>query len=138
MNIKRLGIGSVVGAITLYLLGMLIWQTLFAGFFDANSGSAVGVDREAPIVWAVMVGTLFYAVLLTLSLESSSASKSLVEGLKVGVVMGALLWGTADFVLYGFTNLSTLTGAVADTLLEGIRGGIAGGVIAAVLSKVGD
>jgi len=138
MNIKRLGIGSVVGAITLYLLGMLIWQTLFAEFFDANSGSAVGVDREAPIVWAVMVGTLFYAVLLTLSLESSSVSKSLVEGLKVGVVMGALLWGTADFILYGFTNLNTLTGAVADTLLEGIRGGIAGGVIAAVLSKVGD
>ena len=138
MNIKRLGIGSVVGAITLYLLGMLIWQTLFAEFFDANSGSAVGVDREAPIVWAVMVGTLFYATLLTLSLESSSASKSLVQGLKVGVVMGALLWGTADFIIYGFTNLSTLTGTVADTLLEGIRGGIAGGVIAAVLSKVGD
>ena len=138
MNIKRLGIGSVVGAITLYLLGMLIWQILFAEFFEANSGSAVGVDREAPIVWAIMVGTLFYAVLLTLSLESSSASKSLVEGLKVGVVMGALLWGTADFVLYGFTNLNTLTGAVADTLLEGIRGGITGGVIAAVLSKVGD
>lgn len=138
MNIKRLGIGSVVGAITLYLLGMLIWQTLFAGFFEANSGSAVGVDREAPIVWAVMVGTLFYAVLLTLSLESSSASKSLVEGLKVGAVMGALLWGTADFILYGITNINTLTGVVADTLLEGIRGGIAGGVIAAVLSKVGD
>ena len=138
MNIKRLGIGSVVGAITLYLLGMLIWQILFADFFEANSGSAVGVDREAPIVWAVIVGTLFYAVLLTLSLESSNVSKSLVGGLKVGVVMGALLWGTADFVLYGLTNLSTLTGAVADTLLEGIRGGIAGGVIAAVLSKVGD
>jgi hypothetical protein len=138
MNIKRLGIGSAVGAITLYLLGMLIWQTLFAEFFDANSGSAVGVDREAPIIWAVMVGTLFYAVLLTLSLESSSASKSLVEGLKVGVVVGALLWGTADFVMYGITNLNTLTGVVADTLLEGIRGGIAGGVIAMVLSKVGD
>ena len=138
MNIKRLGIGSVVGAITLYLLGQLIFIILFADFFEANSGSAVGVDREAPIVWALMIGTLFYAVLLTLSLESSSASKSLVEGLKVGAIMGALLWGTADFVLYGLTNLNTLTGTIADTVLEGIRGGIAGGVIAAVLNKVGD
>ena len=58
--------------------------------------------------------------------------------MKIGVVVGALLWGTADFVLYGLTNLSTLTGTVADTLLEGVRGGIAGGVIAAVLGKVGD
>lgn len=138
MNIKRLSIGSVVGAVTLYLLGMLIWQVLFADFFEANSGSAVGVDRDTPIVWAIIVGTLCYAVLLTLSLESSGASKSLVDGLKVGAVMGALLWGTADFILFGFTNLSTLTGAVADTLLEGVRGGIAGGVIAVVLGKVGN
>jgi len=138
MNIKRLGIGSVVGTITLYLLGMLIWQNLFVEFFDANSGSAVGVDRESQIVWAVAVGSLFYAVLLTLALESRSASKSLVDGLKIGAVVGALLWGTADFTIFGVSNISTLTGAVADTILEGVRGGITGGVIAAVLSKVGD
>ena len=138
MNIKRLSIGSVVGTITLYLLGILIWGNLFVEFFDANSGSAVGVDRESPIVWAVVVGSLFYAVLLTLALESRSASKSLVDGLKIGAVVGALLWGTADFIILGTTNIDTLTGAVADTILEGIRGGITGGVIAAVLSKVGD
>ncbi len=138
MNIKRLTIGSVVGTITLYLLGILIWGNLFAEFFDANAGSAVGVDRESQIVWAVVVGSLFYAVLLTLALESRSASKSLVDGLKIGAVVGALLWGTADFIHFGTSNIDTLTGAVADTILEGIRGGITGGVIAAVLSKVGD
>ena len=137
MNIKRMGIGTVVGAITLYLLGMLIWQVLFADFFDANSGSAVGVERETPILWAVIVGTLAYAKLLTFALESQSG-KTLVDGLKVGAMVGALLWCTADFILFGFTNLSTLTGAIADTVLEGVRGGIAGGVIAFVLSKVGD
>jgi len=137
MNIKRMGIGTVVGAITLYLLGMLIWQVLFADFFDANSGSAVGVERETPILWAVIVGILAYAKLLTFALESQSG-KTLVDGLKVGAMVGALLWCTADFILFGFTNLSTLTGAIADTVLEGVRGGIAGGVIAFVLSKVGD
>jgi hypothetical protein len=137
MNIKRMGIGTVVGAITLYLLGMLIWQVLFADFFDANSGSAVGVERETPILWAVIVGTLAYAKLLTFALESQSG-KTLVDGLKVGAMVGALLWCTADFILFGVTNLNTLTGAIADTVLEGVRGGIAGGVIAFVLSKVGD
>jgi hypothetical protein len=61
-----------------------------------------------------------------------------VDGLKIGAVVGALLWGTADFIIFGVTNIDTLTGAVADTILEGVRGGITGGVIAAVLSKVGD
>ena len=138
MDIKRLSIGSVVGTIALFLLGMLIWQNLFTEFFDANSGSATGVDREAPIMWAAIVGTLFYAVLLTLALEARGASKSLVDGLKVGAVVGALLWGTTDFIFYGYTNISTLTGTVADMLLEGLRGGIVGGIIAVVLSKVGD
>jgi len=137
MNIKRIGVGTVVGAITLYLLGMLIWTVLFADFFDANAGSAVGVDRDAPILWAVIVGTLAYAKLLTFALESQS-SKTLVDGVKVGALVGALLWCTADFIIFGYTNLNTLTGAIADTVLEGVRGGIAGGVIAFVLSKVGD
>lgn len=138
MDIKRLGIGSIVGTIVLNLLGMLIWGNLFTEFFDANSGSASGLDREAPIIWAVLLGTLFYAALLTLALEARGASTSMIDGLKVGVVVGALLWGTADFIFFGFTNVSTLTGSIADILLEGVRGGIAGGVIAFVLSKVGD
>jgi len=137
MNIKRLAVGGVVGTITLYLLGILFWENLFAGFFDGNSGSATGVDRENTIVWAVIVGSLCYAVLLTLALESRSASKTLIDGLKVGVVVGALLWGTADFIIFGVTNLSNLTGTIADTVLEGVRGGIAGAVIAVVLDKVG-
>ena len=122
----------------MYLLGWVIFVTLFAEFFDANSGSAVGVDRDAPIVWALMIGSLFYAVLLTLALESRSTSKSIVDGLMIGAVVGALLWGAADFIVYGITNLNNLTATIADILLEGVRGGIAGGVVAGVLSKVGD
>lgn len=137
MNIKRLVVGSIVGTIVLYLLGMVFWEMLFADFFEANSGSAVGVDREAPILWAVVVGTLCYAVLVTLGLESRS-SKSIVDGVVVGAVVGGLIWGTADLILYGFTNLSNLTGAISDAVLEAVRGGISGGVIALVLGKVGD
>lgn len=137
MNMKRLVIGSVVGTIVLYLLGMLFWQMLFADFFDANAGSAIGVDREAPILWAVIAGTLCYAVLLTLGLESRSG-KSLMDGVIVGAVVGGLLWGTADLILYGITNLDNLTAAVSDAVLEAVRGGITGGVLALVLAKVGD
>ena len=137
MNIKKLAIGTVLGTVVLYLLGMLIWQILFADFFDAQSGSAMGVDREAPIMWAVVLGSAFYALLLTLGLDVSG-KKGIAGGLLVGAVVGAGIWGTADFILYGVTNLSTVTGAVADTVLEGVRGAITGAVVALVLSKVGD
>ena len=97
----------------------------------------MGVLREAPVIWAVVIGTLLYADLVTCALESSG-SKGIADGFKVGAIVGLLLWGTTDFILFGYQNVSTLTGTIADTVLEGVRGGIAGAVIAAVLAKVGN
>lgn len=138
MNIKRLSIGTVVGAIVLYVLGYVIWEMLFAGYFEANAGSAMGVAREAPVQWALIVAALLYGLTLTLALEGRSASASIVDGLKVGVVVGLLLWGTADFTMFALTNLDNLNATIADTLLEGVHAGITGAVIAAVLGMVGE
>lgn len=138
MNVKRLTIGSITGLVALYIVGMVFWQMVFADFFAANSGSAEGVDREQPILWAAVLGTLFYAVLVTLMLEARSSAASIVDGIKTGAVVGFLLWGTADFILFGYTNLSNLTATIADSVLEGVRGGLGGAAIAAVLSKFGN
>ena len=61
-----------------------------------------------------------------------------MEGLKIGAIVGFLMWFGADFIIYGFQNVSNLTATIADSLLELIHGGIAGAVIAAVLGKVAD
>ena len=137
LDIKRLGIGTLVGLVVLYALGWLFWVMLFTDFFAANRGSATGVYREAPVLWALILGTLLYAKLVTMTLLSRGGNLSLIDGAKAGAVVGLLLWGTADFVLFGLTNLNTLTGTIADTLLEAVRGGVAGAIIALVLSKVG-
>jgi hypothetical protein len=137
MNIKRLTIGTIVGAIALYALGYLIWEMLFTDFFDANQGSAMGVDREMPVMWALILANVLYGLLITWVLEGRGGSAALMDGIKVGVVVGVLAWGMADFILFAFTNLNTLTAAIADTLLEGVHAGISGGIIALVLGKVG-
>ena len=54
MATKRLLIGTLVGGITMYLLGYLIRTLAFADFFAANMGSATGVARETALVWAVV------------------------------------------------------------------------------------
>ena len=136
MDIKRISIGTLVGLIVLYALGFVFWEMLFADFFAANSGTATGVDREAPILWALILGTLLYAELITLGLESRGAT-SLADGAMVGAVVGFLVWGTADLIIFSLTNLGTLTSTIADIVLEAVRGGIAGAVIALVLSKLG-
>jgi hypothetical protein len=138
MDIKRLSIGSVAGLVVMYGAGMLLWDMLFADFFAANVGSAEGVGRDAPIVWAVALGTLMYACLITMTIDARSGTTSLMDGMKVGATIGVLLWGTADFVMYGYMNLNNLTATIADIVLEAVRGGIGGAGIAFALSKLGD
>jgi hypothetical protein len=138
MNMKRLAIGSIAGAVVMYIMGIVIWEMLFADFFAANAGSAQGVPREAPILWAVGLGTLLYAAMVTLTLEARSGGASLVEGLKAGALVGFLIWGTADFIFFGYFNINNLNATIADVVLEAVRGGIGGAVRGVVLSKIGD
>ena len=138
MNMKRLLIGSIAGGVALYILGYVFWAIVFADFFAANTGSAEGVPRETDIIWASALGTLLYAVLITIMFEARSGAASVVDGLKTGAIVGFLLWGTADFIFYGNFNLSNLNATIADIALEAVRAGIGGAVIAVILSKIGD
>ena len=137
MDIKRIIIGTVVGAITLYILAYLIFELAFGEFYAANVGSATGLVRDNPLMWATAMGSISYAALLTLAIETRGASVTIVDGLKVGAVVGFLLWFTVDLTFYGIFNLSNLTLTIVDPLLELIHAGISGAVIAAVFGKIG-
>ncbi len=136
MDIKRFIIGTVVGGITLFILGYVIFELAFADFFAANAGSATGVWKDPQVIWAIALGTLSYSALITLAIGTRAGSTTIVEGLKVGAIVGFLMWFGADLIIYGVWNLSNLTATIADSVLETIRAGISGAVIAAVLGKV--
>jgi len=137
MNGKRLLIGTIVGGITLYLLGRLLWGVLFADFFAANTGSATGVNRETVLLWASALGIMSMACLVTLALHWSGAS-SVFQGFKTGAIVGFLVWFGVNLIFYANFNLSNLSAAMVDPILELVRTGIAGAVIAGVLGKVGE
>ncbi|TFH42932.1 MAG: hypothetical protein E4H01_12770 [Lysobacterales bacterium] len=136
MDAKRLTIGTVVGGVILFATGYVIFELAFGAFYAANAGSATGVERDPQLVWAVALGALSYAALVTLAIGSRPNSLNIGAGVKIGAVVGFLIWFTADFTLYGITNIGNLTRTVTDSLLELVHGGIAGGVIAVVLGKI--
>jgi hypothetical protein len=68
---------------------------------------------------------------------SRTSSLNIAAGVKIGAVVGFLLWFTADFMFYGISTVGNLTSTVVAPLLELVPGPIAGGVIAAVLGKTG-
>ena len=136
MDIKRFIIGTVVGSIALYILGYLIWGLAFAEFYAANAGSATGVERDPPLMWAIALGSVSYAALLTLAIGARAGSATIVDGVKISAIVGFLMWFSVDFILYGLLNVSNLTVTLVDPLLAVIQAGIAGAVIAAVLGKI--
>ena len=140
MDARRFVIGTLVGGVTVFATGTLIFAMApFRAFlaYAMNAGSATGVAREPQLVWAVALGALSYSALVTLAIGSRARSLSIGAGIKIGAVVGFLLWFTADFTFYGISNVGNLTSTVVDPLLELAPGAIAGGVIAAVLGKIG-
>ena len=136
VNIKHIAIGSVAGAITLVVVGIITWDVIFADFFAANSMAPTGFWRDTEIIWAVVVGVLSYSVFITLAIQSRPASPKIMDGLRIGAIVGFLMWFSADFVIYGLANVWNLTATIADILLETFRAAISGAIIAAVLGKL--
>jgi len=136
MDAKRFLTGTIVGGIVLYVVGYLIFNVAFASFYAANVGSATGVDRSSELTWAVVLGNLAYAALVMVVLGNRGESLSIGAGIKVGAIVGFLIWATADFTIYGLTNIANLTRTIVDPLLEIVHGGIGGLIIGIVLTRM--
>jgi hypothetical protein len=131
-------IGTLVGGVTVFATGTLLFSIAPVRDFlvyAMNAGSATGVARGPQFVWAVALGALSYSALITLAIGCRAGSLNTGSGIKIGAVVGFLLWFTADFMFYGISNVGSLTSTVVDPLLELVPGAVAGGVIAAVLGK---
>jgi hypothetical protein len=137
MDTRRIVVGTLVGGVTMYVLGYLIFEMAFGTFYAANVGSATGVIREAPLQWAVALGSLALAALVTLGIESRSGDVTIGKGIATGATVGFLLWFGVDFLRYGGSNVPNLTRTIVDPLLEIVRNGATGAAIAGALAQVG-
>jgi hypothetical protein len=139
MDMKRLGIGALVGAATLSLAGYVIFGVALPDFYTdfMNAGSASGVARQPMLWWAVGLGMLSYGLLIALAVETRVGTVSVGRGMMIGASVSFLAWFTADFILYGISNVGNISGILVDPLLETVPGALAGGAIAAVIRNVG-
>ncbi len=132
MDTKRLAIGTVVGGIAMFVVGYLIWNILldyWNGAFDA-----AGVAREAQLLWAVVLSNIAAAALITLAIERGGSS-TIGGGVKIGAIVGFLVWSGVNLAFYADTTIFDLTTIILDSLLASVHYGIGGGAIAAVLGR---
>jgi hypothetical protein len=136
MNTKQWFVGTIGGAVVLFALGYVIFETLLGDFYAANGGSATGVERDPQILWAVAVGALAYAALIVVALRAHAGSLTVACGMKAGAAVGFLIWLCAYYTLYVNTKINNLTLKIVYPLVELLRGGIRGAASAAFLPKL--
>jgi hypothetical protein len=136
MDMRRFAVGTVVGGITMYVVGYLIFTLAFGAYYAANVGAATNALREPTLEWAAALGGLAFGALITYVILSAPGTPTIASGFIKGAITGFLAWLSVDLVLFSATNLWTFTIVLLDPVLEFVHSGIGGAVIAAVLARM--
>ena len=131
MDIKKLSIGTIAGAIVFFLLGWLVYGNLLADFMRHHSGEKGQIGRTEIKFGYLIAGHVLQALLLTYIFLKSNVS-SLAGGLIMGAVVGFLMCAAIDFIMYGTSFIMSKKELAADVLAATLIFAVAGAVIGAL------
>jgi hypothetical protein len=134
MDGKRLLTGAVVGGIAMFALGWVVFDLAFGSFYAANSSLPADAVRDSRILWAWIAGAVALAILVTFAVSWAGAS-SFADGFKVAAIVGFLVWLGVDLLRYSGVDDLNLTVTLLDPVLEIVRTGLVGGIVAVVLNR---
>ena len=134
MGNNKILLAGFLGAVTLFLLGFLVYGMLLGEFMAANAG-APGVNKtmeEMSFGWLV-VGNLASGMLLAVIYGKYANINTAAAGLQAGALIGFLMAVGVDSAMFGTTHLYNMKAMWADIAMWTFMSAITGAVVAAVL-----
>lgn len=128
MNVKNFIVGGIVGGVTDFLLGWLVYGIIL---HDATAETAG--KENLPIIFA---GCLSFGFILSFVFSQGEGVNNWMSGMKMGAVIGVLmnLWYGFFHAMYDETvDIKMMAMSAVITL---ITAGIVGGVVATVNGKM--
>ncbi len=140
MNQKKFLFAAIVGAITLFVLGGLIYGVFLMNFINSHSALSpdVLVQVNKPMEkldWVMLILSNVAAGFLIALVCKWGNFKTHGESLKAGAMFGFLYAASIDLGFLSFTNMLTLTSAAADVLGNTVMTAVAFVVVAKLLRK---
>lgn len=135
MNAKSLSIGTVAGAVVLFVMGYVIFELLLSGVYESYAD--VSVNRPEPDMLHLGLSTLVWAFFLTYVLSKWPGERSLVKGATTGAVIGLLVMLSVDLSFFAMTTLLQPLMLIIDPLAGAAWSACAGAAIGYVLSRTG-
>ncbi len=131
----RVLMATIAGAITIFILGYLIYGFLLASYMKENMFQYVGLNKEpTPDFVPLILSNAVKAFLLAFVFEYWARIRTFVAGLRGGAIIMFLVALSTDLSFLGYMNLFRgFSPVTVDVLAETVRVALAGGAIAAVL-----
>ena len=124
MDAQRFLVATVLGGVTLFLAGFLIF-----GLALANAHEPTGIDREAPLFLWLALAQFVWAALLTMVIDRWPGGSTPGGGFKVAAIVGFFSAAAVGLGFYSMTTLPTSMMTFADPFLAAINFGVGGAAI---------
>lgn len=132
MDIKKLLMGGIAGAVTTFLLGWLIFGMLLMDFMNSHPGVSGVINKAEPDFLYLIIGNLAMGILFAYILIKSNVN-TLAGGLVCGGIVGLLMAVGYDSMMYATTTVLSKTAMAADVAATTVMFAISGAVIGMVL-----
>ena len=134
---KSIGLSTLAGGITLFLLGALFYAGILADFFTAQTTDAGNaVMKSEPNMLGIAVGNLALALMLAIIYNRWANISTFQTGAIAGGVITFLMALSFDIIMLSTTTMMKPPAVVVDILVYTVMGAVAGGVIGLVLGRV--
>lgn len=137
MTNNKIILAGVAGAMSLLLIGSMIFGFTLPQFGDTLNGSASGVMKSPEeFGWIpLIIGHLAFGWLFAIIFGRWANISTFTGGAKAGLILGALISLGNELISFGSTNVSSLTGTVVEIVLQTIVFALMGGVVGAMLGR---
>jgi hypothetical protein len=127
MNQNKFLLGGLLGTLTMYLLGALIYGQFVQRMIVSNSIS--GASKAPVDIIYIIIGHLFISFLVAYIFECWAGIRSFSGGIMGGAIIGFLSVAGNMLIAYGKSSAINLTGVMIDIIAATVIVTLAGGVI---------
>lgn len=133
MDTKKFLTGTLAGGVAYFFLGYLFYGVALAGFFSEHSGGGPGKPMEEIVWWALILGNLAQAAMLTYIFIKWANISSFSGGASAAATIGFFVGLGMNMIRFATSNQLDLTASLADVVVGVVLTGLVGGIIGSVL-----
>ena len=134
MGNNRILLAGLVGAVTLFILGAIVYGMLLMQFMADNAG-ATGVNKteeEMSFGW-IIISNLAAGFLLAVIYGKYSSIRTAMAGAQADALIGFLMALSVDAAMFATTHVYSMTAMWVDIIAWTVMCSIASAVVAATL-----